>query len=103
MAMRLLGDHSVGLATTAASGVAAASLAAIQWFGEGGAIAALGGLIGVVVAAFLAVVRSLFTQVRELRADNERLRSELDHEREVRRRLEDRVDELTARLLQVER
>jgi FtsZ-binding cell division protein ZapB len=113
MAMRLVEDHGVGLLRATVGGSLASMVAAVQWFGDGGALAAVGTLIGVVVAAFLAVIKSLFSQVKELRADNQRLReelqhergerrklsTELEHERDARHHLEDRIDELTRQLL----
>jgi O-acetylhomoserine/O-acetylserine sulfhydrylase-like pyridoxal-dependent enzyme len=98
MAMRLIGEKSVGLVAAASSGSVASMLGAITWLGEGGAIAALTALGGAAVAVFSVIAKSLLGQVRELRADNESLRAQI---RDLERRLETRdrrIDHLEAEI-----
>ena len=89
MAMRLTADHSVQAVGAASAAVTGASLLAVQWLGEGGAIAAGVALVGALItftvawltanrqsfqAQVAAQAKSFELAMAELRRDNESLR-----------------------------
>ncbi len=99
MAMRLAEDHGVSLVGTASAAVTGASLLAVQWFGEGGAIAAGVALIGALVTFAVAIIsqsRASFRAQQRAQAD------ELRSAREWILRLEGRIEERDRRIDELE-
>lgn len=93
MAMRLAGDQSVGLVSTASGAVSGGTALAVQWItGVNGHDWVFGSIIAAVVAAAGALIAA---GLRDRRA----LALELAAARQRITELEHRVDELTERLL----
>jgi hypothetical protein len=64
MAMKLVEDHGVGLMGTATAVLAGAAPLAVQWLGDGGAIAAGVTAVGALATLFIAWARQLRSSFR---------------------------------------